>query len=150
MQGAQKFDLSVERKFADFIEEQGAAVGLLEFADALVGCAGERALLVAEQNALDQIFRNGAAVDSDEGFASAFAFALDGARDQLFADATFAFDEDGNVGSRSAFAEADDAGHRVAAHHQVVEGQRAVNLLFDAIDFACQRFDLERAVHRNF
>ena len=67
LQGAQQLDLRLERQLADLVEEQRAAVGLLELADALVDGAGERALLVAEQDALDQVLGDGAAVDGDEG-----------------------------------------------------------------------------------
>ena len=50
LQRAQQLDLRFERQLADLVEEQRAAVGFLELADALVGGAGERALLVAEQD----------------------------------------------------------------------------------------------------
>ena len=50
LERSQKLDLDVEGQFADLVEEQGAAVGLLELAQVLVGGAGEAALLVAEQD----------------------------------------------------------------------------------------------------
>ena len=55
LHGAQQLDLDVERQFADLVEEQRAAIGLDELADMLVGGAGEGALLVAEQDAFDEI-----------------------------------------------------------------------------------------------
>ena len=76
--------------------------------------------------------------------------ALDGAGDQLLADAGFAFDEHRNVGGSGALAERDDALHAFAAHDEVGEGQRAFDLLLDAGDLAGQRFDLERALDRHF
>ena len=115
LQRAQQLHLRVERQLADLVEEQRAAVGLLELADALVDGAGEGALLVAEQDAFDQVFGDGAAVDRDERLAGAVAFALDGARDQLLADAAFAFDQDRNVRGGGALAERDHALHAVAA-----------------------------------
>ena len=111
LDGAQQFHLHVERQFRHFIEEQRAAVGFLKFADMLAGGAGEGAFLMAEENAFDQVFRNGAAVDGDEGAAAAFAFALDGAGDHFLADARFAFDQDRNVGLGAAAAEPHDIGH---------------------------------------
>ena len=69
LQGAQQLDLGFERQLADLVEEQRAAVGFLELADAPVDGAGERALLVAEQDALDQVLGDGAAVDGDERLA---------------------------------------------------------------------------------
>ena len=51
---------------ADFVEQQRAAIGLLELADAAGDGAGEGALFMAEQLAFQQIFRNGGAIDGDE------------------------------------------------------------------------------------
>ena len=73
LQGAQQLDLHVQRQLADLVQEQGAAVGLLELAQVLVGGAGEAALLVAEQDGFDQVLRDGAAVDGDERLAGALA-----------------------------------------------------------------------------
>ena len=42
LQHAQQFHLHVERQFADFVEEQRAAVGFHELAEMLVGGARER------------------------------------------------------------------------------------------------------------
>ena len=54
LEHAQELGLQAERQLADLVEEQRAAVGHLEAAGLLLGRAGERALLVAEQLALDQ------------------------------------------------------------------------------------------------
>ena len=51
---------------ADLVEEDGAAVALLELADPLAVGPGERALLVPEQLALQQRFGDGGAVDRQE------------------------------------------------------------------------------------
>jgi hypothetical protein len=64
--GAQQFDLRRHRQLADLVEEQRAAGGFDEFAEVLLGRAGEGALLVAEQDRLDEIVGNGAAIDRDE------------------------------------------------------------------------------------
>ena len=68
LQRAQQFHLCGQRQFADFVEEQRAAGGLDEFAGVAFGGAGERALLVAEQDRLHQIVRDRAAIDGDERF----------------------------------------------------------------------------------
>ena len=57
LQRAQQLDLRVERQFADLVEKQRAAVGFGEFAGVLFGRAGEGALLVAEQDRFDEVFR---------------------------------------------------------------------------------------------
>ena len=54
---AQQLGLHRQRQFAGFVEEQRAAVGVLEEADLGVGRAGERAAHVAEQLALEQRVR---------------------------------------------------------------------------------------------
>ena len=56
---------------ADFVEEERAAVGLLEAADALLVGAGERPLLVAEQLRLEQVLLERRAVDLHEVAAGA-------------------------------------------------------------------------------
>ncbi len=67
LQHAQQLDLHRQAHVADFIEEQRAAFGQLEPALARGHRTGERALLVTEQFALEQISGNGAAVHGDEG-----------------------------------------------------------------------------------
>ncbi|MNH11809.1 hypothetical protein D3C79_713330 [compost metagenome] len=54
---------------AHLIQEQGAAVGLGHQPGLVGQGAGEGPLLVTEQLALDQVLRDGGAVDGDEGFA---------------------------------------------------------------------------------
>ena len=66
----------------------------------LLGGAGEGALLVAEQDRLDQVLGHGAAIDRDERLGAARALAVDGARDQLLADAGFALDQHRDGGAR--------------------------------------------------
>ena len=66
LQHAQQLGLQLERDLADLVEEQRAAVGELEAADAVAQRAGERALLVAEELALEQLARDRRAVDADQ------------------------------------------------------------------------------------
>ena len=66
LQRAQQLHLQRQRQLADLVEEERAAVGLLEQSLPLGGRAGERALRVAEQLALEQRLGNGAAVHGDE------------------------------------------------------------------------------------
>ena len=90
LQHAQHLGLRLRAHVADFVEEDRAAVGLLELADLLLGRAGERALLVAEQLRLDQLLGNRGAVHLHEPLAAAQAVAVDGPRDELLADAALA------------------------------------------------------------
>ena len=68
-QHAQQPRLQVRRHVADLVEEQRAAVGLLEAAAPLRLRAGEGAALVAEQLGLEQVLRDRRGVDRDEGLA---------------------------------------------------------------------------------
>jgi hypothetical protein len=67
LQHAQQLDLHLQGHVADFIEEQGTAGGHFEAALAAADRPGESALLVTEQFRLEQVARDGAAVDRDEG-----------------------------------------------------------------------------------
>ena len=148
LQGAQQLHLSVERQLPDLVEEQRALVGLDELAGALLGGAGEGALLVAEQDALHQILGDGAAIDGYEGlrFAGAGAGALDGAGDQLLADARFAFDEDGNRRIGGPAAELDDPRHGFASRNQVGKAKLATDGGLDADQLVGKGLDLERVL----
>ena len=66
LQNAQKFYLRGGGDVSDFVEEQRALVGQLEFAGLTGGGAGEGAFFVAEEFALEQGFGNRGAVDLDE------------------------------------------------------------------------------------
>ena len=102
LQHAQQLDLHVHRHVADFIEEQGAAVGQLETADAVGMGPGEGALAVAEQLALQQFLGDGATVDRHEQAALALRTVVQAARHQLLAGAAFAGDQHGGAGGRDA------------------------------------------------
>ena len=67
LQHAEQLGLQLQRDVADLVEEQRPLVGQLEAADLLADGAGEGALLVAEQLALQQPRGDGRAVELDEG-----------------------------------------------------------------------------------
>jgi hypothetical protein len=92
LERAQEAGLKRARELADLIEEQRAAVGLLEHAEAALRRAREGALLVAEQLAFDELGGDRAAVQRHEGAAAA-ALIVESARDQLLAGARFSDDE---------------------------------------------------------
>ena len=85
-------------QLADFVEKQGAAVGHFKQADAMLVGAGEGASAMAEQFALDEVLRQGAAIDGDERHVGPRALVVDGAGDQLLAGAGFAEDQHGRIG----------------------------------------------------
>ena len=147
LQRAQQLDLHVQRQFADFVQEQGAAVRLAELAQRLVHGAGEGALLMPEQDGFDQIGGQGAAVDGDEGFAGPVAGAMQGAGDDLLADAALAGDQDGNGGFGGPGAQRLDHAHRRAVAHDIVEAGAALDALGQASDLGGQALHLHGVAH---
>ena len=93
LQGAQQLDLHGHRHALDLVEEQRAAMRMLELAHAHLVGAGEGAGLVAEEFALDQVLRQAAAVQRHVVLATAFAVVVQAARHQLLAGAGFAVDQ---------------------------------------------------------
>ena len=98
LQHAQQLGLQGERHFRDFVEQQRAAVGLLEFAGLGGLGAGEGTFFVAEQGGFEQVFGNRGAVDRHEGFGAARRVGVDVAREHFLAGARFAGQQHGGVG----------------------------------------------------
>ena len=73
LQGAQHLGLGGQAHVADLVQEERAAIGQLEFALAVLDGAGEAALHVAEELALDQFAGDGGTVHLDEGPLGALA-----------------------------------------------------------------------------
>ena len=93
LEHAQQLGLQRDVELADLVEEDRAAVGLLEAADVLRDGAGERALLVTEQ--LDSISSRGIAPQSSttNGLFLRVDRVVERARDHLLAGAGLAGDE---------------------------------------------------------
>ena len=71
LEHAQQLRLQRRLHLAHLVEQQRAAVRQLELAELARRRAGERAALVAEELALEQLARQRRAVDRDEGLRSA-------------------------------------------------------------------------------
>ena len=99
---AQEFGLDGQRQFADFVEEERAAVGQFHFADFARAGTGEGAAFVAEEFVFDQAFGNGGAIQRDEGLLAARGKMMDGAREEFFAGAAFAEQQHGGIGGGDA------------------------------------------------
>ena len=93
LQHAHQLHLRAQSHVANFIEKDGAVIGLFEPPDPPRFRPSESAALVAEQFAFQQRFRNGRAVDGDEGRVGPIAVLVEGAGDQLLAGARFTADE---------------------------------------------------------
>src|SRR5208282_2662024 len=101
----------VQRKLANLVEEQRAAVGDLELAGPRRDRAREGALHVAEELTLDEVLGDGAAVDDDERPGGAVRAPVDLAGDELLAGAGLAGDEHRDVGGRDLLQLAEDLEH---------------------------------------
>ena len=89
LDNAQKFDLSVQRHVADFVEEYGAAVCIFEKTDAFVLRSGEGSAGVPEKLTFEKCLWNSATVDGDKFVVNA----SDGACNQVFTDTGFTLNE---------------------------------------------------------
>jgi hypothetical protein len=115
LQHAQDFRLRGGRHVADFVEENRAVVALLEFADALVGRAGERTFFVAEQFAFQKLLGNRGAIHREERLFAAVAVMINRAGDKFLAGAALAGDERGGVARGDLADEFENLLHRFAA-----------------------------------
>ena len=97
---AQQARLQFRRHVADFIEEQRAALGLLEAAAAHRLGAGESAALVTEQFRFEQVPRHRRGVDRDKGFRCTAGVAMQRQRHQFLAGARLTGNQHGGVGLR--------------------------------------------------
>ena len=92
---AQEFGLDGHRQLADFVEEEGAVMSEVHFADLAGACSGERAALVAEEFVFDQAFGDGGAIQGDERLVAARGQVMDGAGEEFLAGAAFTEQQDG-------------------------------------------------------
>jgi hypothetical protein len=125
---AQQLGLQGHRHVADLVEEEGAAVGHFNLAQSLLAGAGEGALLVAEQLALEQVLGNGRAVDGDEAPVLAPAHLVQGARDHLLAAAGLAQQHHRGRGRGHPFDGAAQLQHAVVARDDARQRRRILDL----------------------
>src|SRR5262249_21919433 len=97
------------------------SVGLLERAHASRRGAGEGALLVPEELALDEVLRDRSAVDDDERPIMTRALLVQGVSQDVLARAGLALEEHGGVGLRRLLEDRKDVTHRLAVGDRVAE-----------------------------
>ena len=102
LQDAQELGLQVERHFADLVEQERAAFGLLESSSAIRDGAGKRSAHVSEEFALQQCLRDGGAIHRDERGRSSVAVGVDGSGDEFLARPALAREQHGDVALRDA------------------------------------------------
>src|SRR5262245_3816621 len=98
LQNAQEPPLYLQRDLADLVQKDRAAVGQLEAPRLGRLGAGESALLVAEQLALDQRGRERRAVDYNEGASVAQAALVNGVGEQLLASPRLSLQQNSRIG----------------------------------------------------
>jgi hypothetical protein len=116
----QQLGLGRESQRADFVEEDRAAIALLELAAPLLRGAEKGAALVAEQLAFQQRLRDRSAVHRQERALGPLAVLVHGARDQFLAGAALADQQDVGVAGGDAADELADLLHRGAAADDAV------------------------------
>jgi hypothetical protein len=149
LEDAQDPALEHGRHGTDFVEEDGAAVGLLEEALLVVDGAGEGAAAVAEEFGFEEGLGEGAAVDRDEGGELAPAVEVERFGDEFLAGAAFAEDEHGAFGVGDAFDHFEDGLHAGEAPIRLIELVAfpelfaQVNVLRDRVAVGERAFDAE-------
>ena len=134
---------------AHFVQEDGAAIGLFEFAQLLAVGAGKRAGLIAKQFAFQQFVGNGGAIDFHERLVATWRFGMDHARDDFFAGAAFSADQDGGSGIGNLLNGGLDFDHLGAGAKQHAEVGLAAHLLAQVGDFAVEALVVEHLTDAN-
>ena len=124
LQRAQQAGLRLQRHIANLIEKQRAAMGLLKFAGVARDGAGERALLMPEQLAFDQLGGNGGSVDRHERPVFAVAQLMDRLGHQFLAGPAFAQHQHGQIIAQDPRNHAVHRLHRGRAPNQRQAGHR--------------------------
>src|SRR5207247_510978 len=99
LEDAKQFGLDGGGNLADFIQENRAAMRQFKAPLAFVQRSSESSFLVAKKLALDEVLRNGSAVDFDKGGVGPRALPVKRARDQFLACAALALDQDCRLGA---------------------------------------------------
>src|SRR5262249_7289392 len=90
---AKQLALELERNLADFVEEERAAISGLKPSGSIAHSAGERALYVTENLALEHLSRNRPAVHGDDRAVARKASLVNAPRDHFLACACFTLHE---------------------------------------------------------
>ena len=97
-QKPQELDLKNGMDFGDFVQKDGPPIGIFKLADFPGVGARIRTLFIAKEFRLQEVFRNGCAVNRDESFILSFAPLVNGQGGQLLAGAAFPQEKDGYIG----------------------------------------------------
>jgi serine/threonine protein kinase len=143
---AQQLRLQWQIQIADFVDEQGSALGELEQPFSRRRRAGEGAALVSEQLGLDQAGGDGRTIEDDERKRGARTGFVQRLGQRLLARARFPLENDGDQGRRQALAERVQPPHREAGANEAGKFRRPLyrmdlGPMRDAFDAQARRSD---------
>src|SRR5712692_10057323 len=144
LQDTQQLGLEIRRHLADLVQQQRAALRHLEQDFLVHRRAGERALLVAEELRLDEILRDGRAVDLDERPFGALAVVVHRVGDQLLAGAVLALDENVRFAGRHALDQLEEILHLPALADDILELVAVLQLGLELLVLVDERLLLDR------
>ncbi len=121
LEDAEELRLQRRGKLADLVEEDGAALGLLEDAGAVRDRPAEGAPEVTEELTFDQVLGDAAAVDGDERPLRTARQVVDRPRDDLLPRPGLPFDEDDRLRGRRALDHPVEAAHLDAGADEPLE-----------------------------
>src|SRR6056297_1964260 len=145
LQESEQLRLQRHGHVADLVQEQRAAAGRLDLAGGGLVGTGEGALLVAEQLGLEQILRDGRAVDGDETLVLAVAERMQRAGEEFLASAALAEQQHRDVRGRHLLDHAADLEHGLAGRDDPVQRRDAL-LAPQAAVLGLQLVDMEGTV----
>ena len=120
LHGTQKFGLQPRVHFADFVEQQGAAIGFFEFPHPSGNGARKSAFLMTEKFGFQQVLGDRCAVDRNELFLGPFALLMHVARQQFLTCPAFTCDQDTGIAACDLVGELEQVLHRRIAEHDRV------------------------------
>ena len=131
---AQELGLHGERCFANFVEEHGAAVRVFEQAGSRIGSSGKRTPYMAEQLAFEQRIHQRGTIAYREPLRADRTELVNGARDEFFAGAGLAHDQNVCIVARHLAREIEDLQHRRAFADDAVKFKIFQQLFFERAD----------------
>ena len=99
LQHAQEFHLQADGHALDLIQEQRAALGIFNEANAALLGVGEGTCFVSEQLTVDEILRKRSAIDRHKTRLAAAAALVQSARDNFLAGPSLAMDKHSRIGA---------------------------------------------------
>ena len=121
LEKAQQPQLHARRNITYLVEKKGAAVSLQDSSKSVTVSTGKRAFLMAEEFTLKEFFRNGRAVNLDQGAVVAGAFFVQGICNQLLPCPALACYKDCSIHLADAFDKGIYTLHRLTFSHKTMK-----------------------------